>query len=224
MSRHIILFTKQIAALNASCHSVSSILVICCCVWAGCDNCGSRETIVYPSQYREEFQRIRDIFGPMFDLESEIGYGKLFGFQANQGRPYVEWWGKGNNSGPIEEWFMKDNKLQVVYLNFFLGKRYRYLDDVPTEGEECMCIEIDFQNEVLSWSLDGPQEGMPFYTKDDIYEQTEACMREVWQLNPLKKETVYSWCPMSEVSSFMSIVHKALVINVIVGRSGCPTL
>ena len=213
MSRHINSFTKQIAALNANCHSVLSTLAICCCVLAGCDNRGPTEVVVYPIQYREEFQRIRDVFGPEFDLvESEIDYGKRWGFQTHQGRPYVEW--KGKRSGwPVMVWWKENNKLQKVDLRIFLGRRYRYLDDVPVEKEESLDICMDFQHEVLSWSLSGPQKGMPLYAKDIVFEQTEACMREVWRLNPQKTERVNSWCPMSEVSSFMSLVHKALEIN-----------
>ncbi len=110
-------------------------------------------------------------------------------------------------------WWMEDDKLQKVDLRIFPGRRYRYFDDFPVEEEEGQDICMDFQHEVLSWSLSGPQEGMPLYAKDVVFGQTRACMREVWRLNPQKTEMVNSWCPMSEVSSFMSIVHRSLEIN-----------
>ena len=232
--KHITLHMKRTVVRVVNYHKLLVVLYMVCC---GCDRFVSPQHedawTISSGMYFEEKAMLQEVFGNdfRFDWSGMAGVCSRFDW-GGKDHFQINWSLDGSKLSrdvlgrlklpkhPCMTWLVKGNRVYLMRVFFYLGRKYRVIDEMSRDEEE-QYLEVDlrFKGDSTNWDGEffwritrGVAVGSSFDT-DQITDEVFRCMQGVWTLSATKNPKIFHFCPFSRRREFMEILSRALSVN-----------
>lgn len=191
--------------------------------------------IVSPEMYLDEKAMLREMFGSefRFDWECLVGVCSRDPAQAKDSDSIqINWYRDDANccvdvvgaqklglDSCVMRWFVRNGRVHLISVRFYLGRKYHVLDDVVLEEEQYLEVDLQFNDDStncdggFSWWVTRDRLARCTPEIDPITEEVYGCMQEVWKLSAAKDPSAFRFCPFSRRREFAEIMSCALSAN-----------